>query len=287
MNCHPDLSWDLKAAHLTKFGYQMLISGYSESYRQQVIQGAYQRYTQVLREHNSDKKPMYRTREQMIVSRQSQTGNSNASWFLRGQTRQVLQVPATPQSQLAKNIQEKLGDFRGPDLGTTKVIERAGKRITSGLARDDPFPKLSCPYEEPCLVGPGCNRVSSCYEIACDSCAPDPLRPSDPPTQPIAGARRSRYVGQSGTTLHRRQKSHRDAKESVMKKHENEYHPEGPPPTFRMVPLNNSRTLLNRLVWESQHILEYENQHPRILMNSKGEWGANKMVRFTAQARRV
>ena len=72
-----------------------------------------------------------------------------------------------------------------------------------------------------------------------------------------------------------------------MRKHTSEYHSDGPSPTYRMKPLNSTKTLLHRLIWESQHILEYENQHPGVLMNSRGEWGANKMVRFTAQTRRV
>ena len=94
-------------------------------------------------------------------------------------------------------------------------------------------------------------------------------------------------MGQSGTTLHKRQKGHKDAKESVMNKHSREYHAEGPSPTYSMKPLNSSRTLLQRLVWESQHILEYEDSLPGVLMNSKGEFGANKMVRFRAETTRV
>ena len=44
-----------------------------------------------------------------------------------------MQIPATPGSELAGKVQKRLRDSLGLDQGTTKLVERAGKRITTGL----------------------------------------------------------------------------------------------------------------------------------------------------------
>ena len=150
---------------------------------------------------------MYRDREGIMATKQEKGGNSAASWFLKGDTRQVLNAPSTPGSKLARQVQSKLKGFVGPDRGVTKVVERAGKRITIGLQKDDPFP--------------GCNSTSTCYEIKCDECddPPQVVRPTQSPTQMTAGSRRVRnkYIGQSGTTIHKRQRSHLRGSKSVLK----------------------------------------------------------------------
>ena len=159
--------------------------------------------------------------------------------------------------------------------------------MTNGLYKSDPFPKSGCFYGEQCLVGKGCQSVGCCYEISCSWFSPDPIRLTQPPNEPIAGARRSRYVGQSGTTLHKRQRGHKEKKTNVMARHSQEYHTEGPQPTYTMKKLRTSRTVLDRLVWESQYIQSYDEMDPGVLMNGKGEWGSNKMVRFTCEASRI
>ena len=241
----------------------------------------------MLNDHINNVKPLYRSREEIALANQSGSGKSTASWFLKGNVRQVMQIPATPGSELAGKVQERLRDFLGLDQGTTKLVERAGKRITTGLIKDDPLPKLGCVYEEPCMVGAGCGLDSSCYEIYCELCAPDPIQPRGDPAQLIAGSRRCRYVGQSGATLHNRQRGLTRTKESVLIKHTQEYHSDRPSPTYQMKPLNSTKTLLHRLVWESQRILDYKNRVPGVLMNSKSEFGGNKMVRFVTQTDRV
>ena len=153
---------------------------------------------------------------------------------MKGGTRQVLNVPITPDSTLARDIKKRLGNLKGPDHGCTKVVEKAGRRITSGIQKDDPFPNVSCMFDETCLAGASCSKVCCCYEISCDSCAPEPLRPRQPATTPTAGSRRSRYVGQTGTTLHRRQKSHVQKKDNIMDRHSREFHSQKPSPSHTM-----------------------------------------------------
>ena len=125
----------------------MMISGYSAQYLEQIISGAINRYSEMLRNHDSGVKPLYRNRKGIMETKRAKGGKSTASWFLKGKTRQVLNVPPTPGAILAKQIQHKLKDFEGPDKGSTKAVERAGKRVTMGLPKDDPFSKVGCIYE--------------------------------------------------------------------------------------------------------------------------------------------
>ena len=87
--------------------------------------------------------------------------------------------------------------------------------------------------------------------------------------------------------MHRRRKSHLEKKNNIMTKHTEQYHSEGPAPSYSMKILRGSRTLMDRLVWESQLIYTAEDREPGILMNSRGEWGGNKMVRFVAKTERI
>ena len=50
-----------------------------------------------------------------------------------------------------------------------------------------------------------------------------------------------------------------------------------------MKPIKMTRTVLHRLVWEAKMIEKEEKEQEGILMNSKGEFGKNKMVRFAPQ----
>ena len=71
---------------------------------------------------------------------------------------------------------------------------------------------------------------------------------------------------------------------SVLKKYQEEAHTHTDKPDFRMEIVKRHRTVLQRLVSEGCHIQDQELKDPGILMNSKGEYGRSKMVRFTVEA---
>ena len=71
---------------------------------------------------------------------------------------------------------------------------------------------------------------------------------------------------------------------SVLKKHQNEAHTPADKPNFRMEVIKQSKTVLQRLVNEGCFIQADELNDPGILMNSKGEYGRSKMVRFSVES---
>ena len=168
----------------------------------------------MLKLHQDGIKTLYRSKSQIVEHKKLKQGKSASSWFLKGNTKQVLMVPATPGSALKNGINRSIGSIIGPDQGLTKVIERGGQPLLAGIKKDDPCRGEGCDFGDAnSLVGPGCMKTGVCYMIECIKCNPDPVASRRPrqstQTQKVAGSRRSQYIGQTGTSLHRRMISHR------------------------------------------------------------------------------
>ena len=130
-NCSLELEWDQKVKHLNRFSWQMLVSGYHYGMRLNIIKGVLNRYDQMLRDHQGGNKPFYRRRDQIASQKAAKPGRSPASYFLKGSTRQTMNLPPTPGGELVKIVRENMGNFMGPDKRTTKFGERAGSKVTA------------------------------------------------------------------------------------------------------------------------------------------------------------
>ena len=76
----------------------------------------------------------------------------------------------------------------------------------------------------------------------------------------------------------------------VLGKHIREHHEgntEGARSLFVMKHEVGARTVLDRLVKEGTRINNVETNNPNWLMNSRGEWGKGKMVRFEPKITRI
>ena len=162
-------------------------------------------------------------------------------------------------------------------------MEGAGVPVTAGLTKLNPFSTDQCDFQETCLVGSGCSRVNCNYRIHCSDCNPGIKGIRKP-----AGAKnRSIYLGQTGTSLHKRMKSHLGGVSGggVLGKHVQEHH-EGSrgnqASLFKMELLKGSRTVLDRQVQEgtlisfdlAKHYQEVREgvQKPRQVLNSRREF---------------
>ena len=142
------------------------------------------------------------------------------------------------------------------------------------------------------LVGTGCSKVGQTYEVKCLDCHPDVEAAAAARginrAEVRGGSRRSKYIGHTGTSLHQRQLGHRYDKGSALTKHRGEAHlGEQRPPRYQMKSLKGSRTVLNRVVTEGVLIAAEEDANPGQLMNSRGEGGRGKLVRYQATVRRI
>ena len=181
MNCSPELDWAIKADHLSDLCFSMMISGYDEHYRRQIINGVITRYRQIQFEVEAATRRWYRDRSTIQNDKKQKGGNNAASWHLRGDTRQTLQVPITPGSSLAKNMKKQIKDIVGPDKGKTMTIEMGGLPVTAGIMKSDPFRPQHCRFDDQnCLVGSDqdCMDQNVVYRIACQ----EPVRTEETST---------------------------------------------------------------------------------------------------------
>ena len=168
------------------------------------------------------------------------------------------------------------------------MVEGAGVPVGTGATRHDPCARQECDFQETCLIGSGCSQTNSNYMIHCQECNPGIKGQS----KPMGAKDRSAYLGQTGTTLHKRMRAHLGGLGSggVLGKHMEEHHG-GADKTqhtlFKMKGTKGSRTVLDRLVQEGTCINNVETKHPHWLMNSKSEWGKGKLVRFEPTVTRI
>ena len=81
---------------------------------------------------------------------------------------------------------------------------------------------------------------------------------------------------------------HLRKKDSVIKKHQEEYHEgEKDLKDIEMKVVKVTKSILDRLVSEGQMIEKAEKEGPGTLMNGKGEYSKSKMVRFEVSSQRI
>ena len=145
------------------------------------------------------------------------------------------------------------------------MVERVGISVMLGLQKADPFPKDKCDFGDPkCIVGPGCSTPGVCYHLSCGECEPVDQGDQGEP-------RRHQYIGQTGTSLHRRMLGHLAKGDTVINKHKEEYHLQrNQENTFNMKILKVHQLLMERLVSEGILIANRDKSSPGTMMNGRG-----------------
>ena len=162
----------------------------------------------------------------------------------------------------------------GPGGGLTRVIEESGESVMSGLKKSDPFSDNVCPFPNKCSTDSktDCTRSRCIYEIQCNICM-----------EAIPG-RRTVYTGTTGCSLHKRLGEHMssvnqsDMKNAIAKHMYNKHRNMSPDITTSI--LGTQRFNLQRYVAESLLIEKSTKNPENIVMNSKGEWGRQKLTRI-------
>jgi hypothetical protein len=174
-NCDKQSPWLEKAFHLSEWCLMMKVSGYSESFRFNILRGAIKRHEEMLNDEKEGKiTAFYRSREQMIQKQLDKGGKASAAtWFLRDGVSTTLTTSATPGGVLKDNLQKTVESMRTADGGKTKVIEAGGAPIFLGLTKGDPFRIPGCDFKDPrCIMDPKqpCSVQGACYRIECNLC---------------------------------------------------------------------------------------------------------------------
>ena len=273
-NMDQNISSDEWREVLSIFANTMRVSGYSQKVRYDTIKGIIARYKQTEEEITAGTRQRYRSGDIIRQQKDSKLGQSTNTWFLRGGTTCTLTVQCTPGSKLKTLVCNRIGSRPGPGGGLTRVIEESGESVMLGLKKSDPFSDNVCPFPNKCSTDSktDCTRSRCIYEIQCNICM-----------DAIPG-KRTVYTGTTGCSLHKRLGEHMsavnqsDMKNAIAKHMYNEHRNMSPNVTTSI--LGTQRFNLQRYVAESLLIEKSTKNPENIVMNSKGEWGRQKLTRI-------
>ena len=208
-NTKLEVPWSEKAEMLSEFSARLRDSGYTERYRQQLIESVLRGWDKMVVEHEAGRRPINRARSWQEETRRKTKARKKTSWFKTGGYSTVIFCPFTPGSELAKRwraIEAKDAETRG---WRYKVVEQGGRQVRSIVCRNPWAGPCNDPQCMICSTGgsgncrkPGCTYQVQC--IACKERGPDAV----PHEEEQGGGRRgegevgkpcvSLYHGESG-----------------------------------------------------------------------------------------
>ena len=165
LNNSDDLPEDEKKKSVEFFMKRMQASGYSVEFRYEVLKSAFMAYEKL---SNDPARPKYRGKDLNTPKRRAERKKKKYEWFRRGGHESVMFVPATPNSQLSRQIQE-IVDASSVKI---KVVERAGTKVKKLLQKNNPFKKKTC-SDNKCFVCSttqegNCRKSGVTYAIDCE-----------------------------------------------------------------------------------------------------------------------
>ena len=130
-----ELIWSVRAEILSEFSHKMMISGYWEKFRLEVIEAAIRLYELKCEKADLGIVPLHRPRSFKREERRKKKLMAPCVWYRPHDA--PLFVPATPGSVLQKRVQQ-VANKHTERLGMSlKVIETAGKKIGGALVNLD------------------------------------------------------------------------------------------------------------------------------------------------------
>ena len=139
LNCSELLDDEVRNKHVTYFMARMQASGYDKKFRLEVLKSAKNGYEK-LKEREKNGGRMHRPRNLKRLERKKEKIEKGKNWFDTTKYESVLFVPATPESELQKKMQEQLNKSEIK----MKVVEKSGTKVIRMLQKNDPFGKKIC-----------------------------------------------------------------------------------------------------------------------------------------------
>ena len=295
LNCSKELGCETRRKHLSRFMQLLKNSGYSETFRAEILRSGLQGYNKIVNADKQGTRPMFRPKDWRKAARWLDKKKKKKSWLGKF-WKSCIFVPPTPGSELKQKMQKKEEETRvgGRELWPIKIIETAGRTLEQTLVNTDPFGGNQC-YDAKCLPSKdpknkiSCRRNNVCYRVTCLLC----LRAGNPNSQHDCYDTCTCYFGQSGKNCHCRSKEHvskfnsKTAKvreESAFFKHlENTHGGKAEDKSFEdyfeFRILKAYKKPFTMCVEEGTYIANHKGE----LLNSKSEWHQAKLIRTTTR----
>ena len=246
---------------LTNYMERMKKAGYRETYRRNVLMNALAVYDTKQKRDVAEETPLNRPTGYRKVERRREKKIKKKSWT-GGEYIAPIIIPATPNSELAKELQ-KVADEESDGRIKLRVVERGGSSVESQLVRLNPTGSDEC-GDQKCDVCPQpggagggkiCHKNNILYEAKCRKC-PD-----------------SKYIGESDRNLFTRGGEHVRNKSGFIAKHQEEKH-NSEPAEFTWEVKKSFRDPLSRQTAEAVSIRRHQGE----LLNSKAEFHQPPLV---------
>ena len=268
------LPWQEFADTLSELSFEMLLSGFNEKYRLEVIQAAVAGYEKQCARADSGGTPLHRPREYKREERARKKKLAPSSWYRPHNT--AIFVPATPGGHFAKVLQGIVTEELGRLGMSGRVVQTSGVSLKSTLVKQD---LTNCVYKEdnscwPCksgLKGASHTRRGALYSGQCTLCQ--------------EAGKTSVYTGECGwNAVYRFGIHERDVRGRVETnaffKHLEIHHPEhqGDMSVFKFKVLGTFKRSLDRQVMEGTHL---ERSTADLVLNSRAEYHGSAVPRVT------
>ena len=267
-NTSRTLPWDLKAKILSEFSNKMMISGYSEQFRLEVIQSAVRGYEKQLEKHDKGITPLHRPREFQAEERWKKKHLTKTAWYRPNHA--VCFIQATPGAVLAKEIQGIFNEEGGRIGMSVRVVETGGTSLKHHLVRNDltgciypNLPKDPCFLCEADVKGGSHTKSGVHYSGECQLCGEKGIV--------------AKYDGESGRngywrcTMFHKKEIIENKESNAFAKHLQIFHPDriGDPTAFKLKVESTYSKPLERQVTEG---IAITNSTADYVMNSKSEY---------------
>ena len=136
LNCRRELSCSIKTKHLNRFMHLLKNSGYSETFRRNILESGISGYNKILAADEAGERPLYRPKEWRSRDRRIEKIRKKKNW-LGTFWKSCIFVPPTPGSELKKMMHEKEEKMRagGRENWPIKIIEMAGRTLEQTLVK--------------------------------------------------------------------------------------------------------------------------------------------------------
>ena len=287
-NTKKELPDSVKNDLLSEFSLRMMMSGYSEKFRLEVISSGVAGYEKQLARAAAGTCPLYRPKGYEKEERRKKNLIKKRSWYKPFST--VLFCPPSPGSILAKELRKVAEEETRGKGWTVKVVERAGVKLAhqvpglkepAGCSKEDCFIHISggkgdcrkegVVYKGSCLTciekGPSSevNREGEVVMLAAPPLAPPPLGTAHTKSKYFGESHFGGYTrGQQHLAALQKPKKHQ---ENAFVRHREDFHQgEEEAVRFRMDVVKSFNRPMDRQISEGCHILSPDAD---IMLNGK------------------
>ena len=241
-NTSRQLDWDeFFVPVLNDYMLRMCQAGYSQQYRRNVLLNALAVYDKKLMDNDNGVMPLNRPIGYMKAERRKMKKQKKRDWGTRGGYIAPIIVPATPNSQLAKEMKVVAESLAECGI-RFKIVEKGGITLGRMLQKSNPTSNGSCNKSD-CLMcqhrGRGCHKMNIVYQYKCNQ-------------------DESVYIGETSRNFYSRNLEHQDKydkkkAESFLYQHQLEAHG-GAEPDVNVKVLKSFRDPMSRQIFEGVKI---------------------------------